>query len=123
LEINERLATNMTALSVGDVDAVWSYWDPAAPGDNFMIFDNYRVGIDASSRPTVQAVSSVNRQFRLRVFGDADFRYAVDARSSVLPGTWIPIGTNSPVDGSFDLLDPVKLPPSARFYRSRWVPW
>ena len=70
------VATNATALSVSDVDAVWSYRDPEAPGNNYMIFDNYRLGIDTSSKPAVQAVSSLNRQFRLRVFGDLDFRYA-----------------------------------------------
>ena len=36
------------ALSLADVDAVWFLTDPAAPGDNFMAFDNFQIALEPS---------------------------------------------------------------------------
>jgi len=122
LGINDILATNTAQLRFGDIDAVWSYHDPGFAGDNFMAFDNYRISIDTSSKPSLQVVSTTNRQARLRVTGDNGFRYAVEASASLLPGSWLPISTNMVTGTSFDILDPIQPPPSRRFYRARWVP-
>ena len=34
-------------MNLGDIDAVWLVYDTTAPGDNFMLFDNYRVTAEA----------------------------------------------------------------------------
>lgn len=39
--------------SLSDVSIIWSVKDVAAPGDNFMVFDNYRVSV-LSTRPSVE---------------------------------------------------------------------
>jgi len=123
LKINSPISVNpQVPLTFGDVDAVWFYTDPANPGDNYMLFDNYRVSLESATRPTLQSISATNRQFRLRLFGENGVGYAVEASSTLASNSWVAIATNIVSSGSFDLVDPMQPPPSQRFYRGRWVP-
>ncbi len=122
LMINSPISVGGAALTFGDVDAVWVYADPMFPGNNFMRFDNYRISLESATRPSLQTISTSNRQLRLRVFGENGARYAVDASSSLPASNWIPLRTNVVSSGSFDFLDPLQPPPSGRFYRARWAP-
>ena len=123
LKINGPISVNpQVPLTFGDVDAVWFYTDPANPGDNYMLFDNYRVSLESATRPTLQSISATNRQFRLRLFGENRVGYAVEASSTLASNSWVAIATNIVSSGSFDLVDPMQPPPSQRFYRGRWVP-
>lgn len=109
-------------LSLGDIDAVWVLHDPAAPGDNYMLFDNYRITVEPSQAMPV-TVKILERledgSVLLRVVGDPGVEYVIEA-SPDLNG-WDPVKTNTTSidDGSFDYLDESAAGEPQRFYRVR----
>ena len=119
LQINKPITTSGAALDLGDIDAFWQYKDPAYPGDNYMLFDNYRVAIEP--RVWVEALSAINGQFTLRVHGDEGVKYAVERANSLAPVAWTPVRTNTVVSGIFDFTDPMPSSSRTRFYRVRAV--
>ena len=59
LVANKAIRTSTQTLDFGDMDAVWQIFDPANPGDNFLVFDNYSVvaGEDPTPRITFEPQS------------------------------------------------------------------
>jgi hypothetical protein len=119
------ITTTNAPLTLGDIDAVWLYNDPAYPGDNFMVFDDYTVTAQAAasqpSRPRLEPVGRLsNGQFLLRLFGENDRRYAIEASQDL--STWTPLRTNVVAGGVFDFLDTTAPGVPRRFYRARLVP-
>lgn len=109
-----------SALNLGDVDAVWAIRDPAHPGDNYMVFDDYQVTADASPvfRPTLEVMGFVpNRGFTVRFHGEPALRYVIDASTDMK--LWTPIKTNASPDGIFDLVDVESDLFDRQFYRAR----
>jgi hypothetical protein len=122
---NLPITTTGAALTLGDIDAVWFYNDSDAPGDNFMVFDDYRITAEAGTiepaRPRIEPVERLsNGQFLLRLFGENERRYAIEASQDF--STWIPLRTNVVMDGIFDFLDTSAPGAAWRFYRARLVP-
>jgi hypothetical protein len=108
------------ALNLGDVDAVWGIRDPRNPGDNYMVFDDYRITADASPvfRPTLEVMGFVpNRGFTVRFKGEPALRYVIDASTDM--DLWTPIKTNASPDGVFDLVDVESDLFDRQFYRAR----
>ena len=100
------ITTTGAALNLGDVDAVWAIRDPALPGDNFMVFDDYRITADEAPafRPYLEVLGFIpNRGFTIRLHGEPDQSYAIDASTDL--DLWTPIKTNAAPDGVFDLVD------------------
>lgn len=97
-------------LTFGDVDAVWAIRTPGKPGDNYMVFDNYRVVAESG---TPQAPSRLEPlgllrpgEFLVRAHGTAQKQYVLEATPALGAGTWTPLRTNTmPEDGFFDYLD------------------
>ena len=125
LKINGPISVNpQVPLTFGDVDAVWFYTDPANPGDNYMLFDNYQVSLESATRPTLQSISG----WRLILSASSRACRSLpqvnccQASSTLASNSWVAIATNIVSSGSFDLVDPMQPPPSQRFYRGRWVP-
>jgi len=57
LATNQPLTTTNAQLTLGDVDATWLLYDPDAPGDNYLLFDNYRITAEplmSSAIPSAQ---------------------------------------------------------------------
>jgi hypothetical protein len=125
---NEILATNQPITQVGqptnlgEIDAVWVYADPNSPGDNLMVFDNYRVTRQALPPVRLTPLGHSGHTFSLRLQGDPGRRYAIDATARFFT-PWSPLTTNTAdaVTGRFDFIDSEAWPPG-RFYRARWVP-
>jgi hypothetical protein len=103
-------------LSLGDIDAMWFYYDM---GNNYMVFDNYTV---LDLRPTLAPLAHTTNRFSLLLQGEPGWRYALDTTPS-LPATWTPLTTNAAgaTDGSITFTI-TNLPPPARLYRGRVVP-
>jgi len=116
---NQPITTVGSSLNLGDIDAAWAVYDPNAPGDNFMVFDDYRITANVPA-PQVAMLSKVNGSPTLRVTGLADNRYALDSSTDLF--TWLPLQTNVATSGRFDYVDDGALGVSRRFYRARWVP-
>jgi len=117
LTTNLPITTASAELDFGDVDAVWAIRTPGSPGDNFMVFDNYRVEAEVGEaiRPRVEPLGLLpNKDFVVRCRGSTGVVYILQGSEDLK--TWVPLKTNSvPVDGYFDHAD--KSGPSKRFYR------
>lgn len=132
---NQFITTVNAPLNLGDIDAVWlvnqiSYTNGVgqaittnAPGNNYMIFDNYR--ITAETIPVTPAV--VNFLGRtgegwslLRVSGTDGLRWAVETTTNLMH--WTALKTNLLSGGSFDLVDTTSAGQPHRLYRARLVP-
>lgn len=123
LTTNQPITTTNAALTLGDVDAVWWVFDPERPGDNFMLFDNYRVTAALPSPPPPQLQflgRTGDGQTLLRVSGQDNARFALEATTNWMH--WIALKTNPISGGSFDYVDVGAPAFPQRFYRARWVP-
>jgi hypothetical protein len=123
---NQPISTTGAQLSLGDVDAVWLVYDPDAPGDNYMLFDNYRITAEATA---VVPVPPAQMQFLgrttqgwtlLRTTGSNGSRWSLDATTNFV--NWTPLVTNAISSGYFDHVDITAPPFARRFYRARLVP-
>jgi len=121
LRINQPIATGAQARNLGDIDAVWFYYDPLDTGDNYMLFDNYRVSVEKIDQPSLQVVSATGGQFRFRVIGQNGQNYAVETSSSLASNSWASIRTNTITAGSFNVTNSIPPAPSRRFFRARWL--
>jgi len=121
LVTNQPITTTNAPLNLGDVDAVWWVFDPAAPGDDFMVFDNYRISADPVPSPRLEWMGrATNGAPRLRLHGQADYRFALEASTNLF--SWTALQTNVAVEGACDFTDPTAAGRPQRFYRGRWVP-
>lgn len=120
---NQPITTVNAPLNLGDVDAVWIVDNPQAPGDNYMLFDNYQVTAESPvpPRPQLQLLGrSVAGETWLRLTGQSGARFSIDASTNLQ--AWTPLKTNVLSDGAFDYVDTAAPGFACRFYRARWVP-
>jgi hypothetical protein len=123
---NLPITTTNKPLGFGDVDAVWYLFDANAPGDNFMIFDNYRVTAETLTLPPAPTAQlqfldrTTEGWALLRVLGTENSRWSVDATTNFLD--WTALKTNTISGGSFDYVDLTASPLARRFYRARLAP-
>ena len=123
LATNQPITTTGVALNLGDIDAVWLVYDTNAPGDNFMLFDNYRVTAEALPVPSAQ-MRFLGRTSEgwtlLRVLGQSGSSWAVEATTNFL--NWTALNTNVISGSSFDVVDTAAAGLKQRLYRARLVP-
>lgn len=116
------ITTTNAPLNLGDVDAVWAIYEPSGPGDNYMVFDDYRitaapVGIDSAR---LERLGFAGPAFVLRLHGPDECRYAIEVTTDLV--TWMPLKTNVVTGGYFDYVDTNPNSDSLRLYRARFVP-
>lgn len=121
---NQPLTTTGAELTLGEIDAVWVYYDPAGPGDNYMLFDNYR--IMAAPPATLPRLLLLERTERghvfLRLQGQPSVPYVLEAATTLPATSWTPLRTNSSPNGLIDWVDTPPFNAPARFYRARLLP-
>lgn len=120
---NQPITTTNAPLGYGDMDAVWLIYNTNAPGDNFMMFDNYHVTGEALPAPAseVQFLGRTGPGWALlRVLGTDGFRWSLDATTNFV--NWTALKTNTISGGYFDHVDTNAVPFPRRFYRARLVP-
>ena len=123
LATNQPITTTSAALDLGDIAAGWLVYDPAHPGDNFLLFDNYQVTAEVLLPPPPQLQilgRTTDGQVLLRVLGQSNTRFSIDATTNFTQ--WTALKTNLVTDGSFDHVDSSAAGQTHRFYRARWVP-
>jgi hypothetical protein len=117
------ITTTGAALNLGDVDAVWALHTPGNPGNNYLVFDNYRITAEegTSIPASLETVARLaNGQFLVRIFGEPNTSYAVESSTNLV--SWTPRTTLTASDGVMDFLD-TNAPASSRtFYRAHTVP-
>ena len=121
LATNQPMTTTGKQLTLGDVDAVWTLYITTAPGDNFMLFDNYTITAEALTPPRLTFLGRTgNGQTLLRLNGQTGSKFAIEASTNLV--NWTALKTNLVTDGSFDYVDSGAPAFSRRLYRARWVP-
>lgn len=120
---NLPISSRGAPLTLGDIDAVWVLGDSSKPGDNYLIFDRYRVAVESSAIRTPPRLTPVLRLpdgvFLLRVVGQPNQSCVLDATADFRQ--WTPIRTNSTgADGIWDVIDSTASGQNRRFYRTRW---
>jgi hypothetical protein len=116
---NKPITTVGASLNLGDIDAAWAVYDPAKPGNNFMVFDDYRISATVAP-PQLMVLALTNGVPALRVTGETNNRFAVEASTDLT--SWLPLKTNVTTGGSFDYIDSSSVGLPNRLYRARWVP-
>jgi hypothetical protein len=116
---NQPITTVGKPLNLGDIDAAWAIWDPKAPGDNFMVFDDYQVSATVPP-PQLKILSITNGVPTLRVSGQPSNPFAVEASTNLT--SWVALKTNITTGGSFTYVDNASVGFPVRFYRARWAP-
>jgi hypothetical protein len=120
--IADQPVTRGTApLHLDHIDAVWVHGTLFAPGDNYMVFDDYSVTARAAPvKPRLTPLGFAGGRFLLRVEGDSGADYAIEASTTL--ADWTAIATNRATAGSFLFLDESAPARQRRFYRAFLVP-
>ncbi len=118
LVANQPITTVGADLNLSDIDAIWGIYDGARPGDNYMLFDNYRIVAKTVIQPRGLSLG----QFTWRLHGKPQRAYVIDASSDFRQ--WTPFTTNTTsAEGIFDFgaYDDSGAP-KLEFYRARLAP-
>jgi hypothetical protein len=120
---HQPITTQGAALSMGDLDAVWVLGVAARPGDNYLLFDNYRISVESNT--TVEPEAALEGvavlpggQFLLRLSGPPGRTYVLEYSLDLHQWSAIKTGTVGS-DGWLDFLDTDASQNSRRFYRAR----
>lgn len=109
-----------TVLDLADIDAVWLPRDPQKPGDNYLLFDNYRIAVENLDvvPPLLEAVSRLpDGKFLLRLVGEPGIQYQIQGSTDFK--VWDTLQTAvAPNNGILDFLDVEAARSSQRFYRA-----
>ena len=123
----QPITTAGNALNFGDADAVWFIRKPGAPGDNFMLFDNYQImavptPLPAPAPPRFAAIQRLNpNQVLLRLRGSLNQFCQVEFSDDL--AQWKPLKTAAFTNtGSLDLVDDAAASRATRFYRASYAP-
>jgi hypothetical protein len=119
---NQPMTTRGATLDLGDVDAAWVIGGEVF-GDNYMLFDDYRIVAEARPAPAPRLESLgylPGAGFALRLTGTAGRAYALEATTDY--AAWTSLKTNlTGADGISDYLDSGAGAWPHRFYRAREV--
>lgn len=118
----QPISTTNTARNLGDVDAVWFINNTAGVGNNFMVFDNYRV--TSESLPAIPAfLEALGRTtegfYRFYVHGQKGVRYGIEYSTDLR--NWTPHGEFQNEVGTFLFEDDRTGTDRYRFYRVREI--
>ncbi len=121
---SKKLTTTGAALTFGDLGPSWIIRNPEAPGDNYMVFDEYRITAEIRDEipetpPTLEwAGSLINGRAKLRLGGNATTNYTVEASDDLKK--WTSIETTKLEDTWKEVLIDTR-GHTQRFYRARAV--
>jgi len=119
LVTNQAITTTGKQLTLGDVDAVWSVYIANAPGDNFMVFDNYTITAEAMPPPLpVLSAPRMVRSFNFSFLSQNSFNYVVEFKNGISDPAWTTL-TNMPGSGARMTVRDDHATNRSRFYRVR----
>ena len=120
---DKQLTTTGARLAFGDLGPLWIYRKPEAPGNNYMVFDDYRIMVETSdpapkAPPTLAWTGWANDgRAMLQLGGDATTDYTVEVSDDLK--TWTPLQTAKPGDTGKEVADSGAPGYARRFYRAR----
>ncbi|HYE33499.1 MAG TPA: hypothetical protein VEH27_18905 [Methylomirabilota bacterium] len=98
-------ATPSRNLTFSDIAAAWIVANPKAPGDNYMVFDNYSITGQLATQPRLQVTKyHPNGEFEFKILGEEGLWYEVQVTSNWVE--WFSLGTyKAGVGGVIDFRD------------------
>ncbi len=121
---SKPVTTTRAALDFGDMDAVWAIRQPGSPGDNYMLFDDYRVTVEGvtSIPPRIEFLGrETNGLLRLRAVCQAGLKYAIESSQELKVWTQLKTFT-APPEGELDFDDRDLPATTARYFRLVQLP-
>jgi len=121
----KKLTATGARLAFGDLGPNWIYRKPENPGNNYMVFDDYRITVETSdpapkAPPTLAWTGWTNDgRAMLQLGGDATTDYTVEVSDDLK--TWTPLQTAKPDDTWKEVADADAPDHKQRFYRARTV--
>ncbi|MBE7502160.1 MAG: hypothetical protein HS113_18050 [Verrucomicrobiales bacterium] len=118
----QPITTAGARLDLGDIDAFWALRTKGAPGDNYLLFDEYTVTIEPADHiPVTLELLGLNsrKEFELYVHAERDRRMALEATVNLVD--WTPLATNRLSEGYWFFTDTSSAGSPLRFYRAREV--
>lgn len=123
--VDQPITTRGSRLDLNEMDAVWVVRTPGKPGDNFMVFDDYRVTLLPLQDlpPTMRFVGQLTTgPVLLRVLGEPGVSYVVEQSADLRLWTEVARGMATSPDGHLDVQDTSAPNAARRFYRARSLP-
>jgi hypothetical protein len=120
---SKTLTTTGASLTFGDLGPLWVYRKPKTPGNNYMVFDEYKITVETSNEPLkippTLAWTGWTDDGRaiLQLGGDATTDYTVEVSHDL--ETWTPLQTAKPGDTWMEIADDEAPDYEQRFYRAR----
>jgi hypothetical protein len=120
----QPISTRGSKLDLNEIDAVWAIRTPGKAGDNFMVFDDYRLTalpIDEIP-PTLEFVGQLTTGATIvRVLGEPGVLYSLERTADF--NAWIEVATGRATapNGFVEIHDTTALRGDHRFYRARSV--
>jgi hypothetical protein len=120
---SKTLTTTGASLTFGDLGPLWVYRKPETPGNNYMVFDEYKLTVETSDEPVKTPPTLAwtgwtdDGRAMLQMGGDATTDYTVEVSDDLK--TWTPLQTAKPGDTWKEITDPEAPDYEQRFYRAR----
>jgi len=118
---SQPITTVGARLTFGDADAAWIIRDPRTPGDNYMVFDDYRITVEPLTDipPTLEPIGFLtNGTFLIRILGEPGVLYRLEATTDFKNWTTVDSGQAQSPGGFIDLKDADANQFSRRSYRA-----
>jgi hypothetical protein len=119
----QPITTVGAALHLGDIDAVWVKGAGNAEfGDNFMVFDEYRVVMAPAAAPRMRLPERrEDGAVVIEVEGEEGQNVAIEVSDDLVEWNQVAAGV-IPASGGFTYIDPTASGMSSGFYRGRLMP-
>lgn len=121
----QPITTRGAKLDLNEMDAVWVVRRPGRPGDNFMVFDDYKLtALPLEDIPPVMRYVGqlTTGPVLLRVLGEPGVAYVVEQSADLRLWSEVARGTATSPDGTLEIQDATAPRAARRFYRARSVP-
>ena len=120
---SKQLTTTGAKLTFGDLGPLWVIRKPETPGNNLMVFDEYKITVETSDEPPATPPTLAwtgwtdDGRAMLQLGGDGATDYTVEVSDDLK--TWTPLGTAKPGDTGTEVTDADAPGYEQRFYRAR----
>lgn len=122
---NQPITTRGAKLDLNEMDAVWVVRNPGKPGDNFMVFDDYRLTALPLDEvpPVVRYIGQLTTgPVMLRVLGEPGVTYVVEQSADLRLWVEVARGVATSPEGTLEVQDDTAPRAARRFYRARSLP-
>lgn len=118
----QPITTTGARLDLSDVDAVWVLRTKGSAGDNYLLFDEYRVTLEPTKYipPRLELLGfRPDGTFELLLHGERGLEYSIDVSEDFV--NWSSLATYAPPEGWWQFVDDTAPDYPRSFYRARQV--